>query len=125
VLAEPAFREMLIEAGFEPALDSNRLSRGRFVLRGDVGTGPMFDVRWRRVRYAVRRRGGAITSSDHSWAGPGWVASAGALRPRNARAIVPQPASQKYRERAAFPLLNFAQASLTFHASDSLRLRND
>jgi NTE family protein len=29
------------------------------------------------------------------------------------------------RERAAFPLLNFGQASLTFHAWDSLRLRND
>jgi hypothetical protein len=63
----------------------------------------------------------AITSSAHSWAGPGWVASAGALRPRNARAIVPQPASQKYRERAAFPLLNFEQASLTSHASDRER----
>jgi hypothetical protein len=38
--------------------------------------------------------------------------SAGALRPRNARAMVPQPASQMCRERAAFPLLNFGRVSL-------------
>jgi hypothetical protein len=38
--------------------------------------------------------------------------SAGALRPRNAQAIVPQPVSQMCRERAAFPLLNSGRVSL-------------